>query len=290
MQRKLLLKIIFLVSLTGFFLLGCTTAYEYVNAGNESYHKGQYDQAIDQYTRAINYYGLREELGASSYQMRAHAYENKGQYNLAINDYTIAINSGWIKDKKTLALLYNVRAIWYKKIGNNELADKDLNNAKTILAMNDDAQQNKSVIVSATKPEMPETSSPTAVIKSDVDEIPSVGAKPNRNAYAIVIGIEQYRQKLPKADYAVSDAQLMSEYLSKVMGYPEENIVTITNEHATKSDFEKYFEQWLVNHVEKDSTVFIYFSGHGAPNPKTGDAYLVPYDGDPSFIAQTGYS
>ena len=32
------------------------------------------------------------------------------------------------------------------------------------------------------------------------------------------------------------------------------------------------------------------FSGHGAPNTKTGDAYLVPYDGDPAFIDQTGYS
>jgi hypothetical protein len=126
-------------------------------------------------------------------------------------------------------------------------------------------------------------------IKSDVDELPLIKVKPNKNAYAIVIGIEQYRQKLPKADYAVNDAKLVGEYLSRVMGYPEENIVTITNEHATKSDFEKYFEQWLVNHIEKDSTLFIYYSGHGAPNPKTGDAYLVPYDGDPAFIAQTGY-
>jgi uncharacterized caspase-like protein len=73
------------------------------------------------------------------------------------------------------------------------------------------------------------------------------------------------------------------------MGYPEENVVTLTNEHAAKSDFEKYFEKWLFNNVEKDSSVFIYYSGHGAPNTKTGDAYLVPYDGDPSFIEQTGY-
>ena len=40
----------------------------------------------------------------------------------------------------------------------------------------------------------------------------------------------------------------------------------------------------------KNGTVFIYYSGHGAPNPKNKDAYLVPYDGDPSFIDQTGYS
>ena len=127
------------------------------------------------------------------------------------------------------------------------------------------------------------------VIKSDVDEPPVMQAKPNKNAYAIVIGVEKYRQKLPKADFAVQDATIMAEYLEKVMGYPEENIVTLINDHAAKSDFEKYMGKWLPNNVEKDSSVFIYYSGHGAPNPKTGDAFLVPYDGDPSFIEETGY-
>ena len=127
------------------------------------------------------------------------------------------------------------------------------------------------------------------VVKSDVDELPVMWAKPNKNAYAIVIGVENYRQKLPKADFADNDARIMAEYLTKVMGYPEENIVTLTNDRALKSDFEKYLGKWLPNNVEKDSSVFIYYSGHGAPNPKTGDAFLVPYDGDPSFIEETGY-
>ncbi|MBU4185019.1 MAG: ankyrin repeat domain-containing protein [Proteobacteria bacterium] len=126
-------------------------------------------------------------------------------------------------------------------------------------------------------------------IKSDVDELPAMQAKPNKNAYAIVIGVEKYRQKLPKADFADNDARIMAEYLTKVMGYPEENIVMLINDRALKSDMEKYFEKWLSNNVEKESTVFVYYSGHGAPNPKTGDAYLVPYDGDPSFIEETGY-
>lgn len=128
------------------------------------------------------------------------------------------------------------------------------------------------------------------VIKSDVDELPSIKAKPNKNAYAIVIGIESYRQKLPKADFADADAKTMSAYLTRVLGYPEENVVTLLNEHATNVDLVKYFEKWLANNVGKDSTVFIYYSGHGAPDPKTGSAYLVPYDGDPTFIAETGYS
>jgi len=130
----------------------------------------------------------------------------------------------------------------------------------------------------------------TSIVKSDVDTLPPAKTRINKNAYAIVIGIESYRQKLPKADYAVADAKIISEYLTKTMGYPEENVITLLNDRALKSDMEKYFDRWLANNVEDNGRVFIYYSGHGAPNAKTGDAYLVPYDGDPTFIAETGYS
>jgi hypothetical protein len=124
---------------------------------------------------------------------------------------------------------------------------------------------------------------------SDVDRVPSIKHKALVNAYALVIGVESYREKLPKADYAASDAKLMGEYLVKVLGFPEENVVVRTDDKASLTDFMKYVENWLPNNVEKDAKVFVYFSGHGAPNPKTGRAFLVPYDGDPTFIESTGY-
>ena len=133
-------------------------------------------------------------------------------------------------------------------------------------------------------------SRPSSAVKSDIDDLPAAMARSRKNAYAIVIGIENYRQKLPRADFAMHDAQTVTEYLAKVLGYPEENVIMLLNEHATNVDLVKYFEKWLPNNVEKDGTVFVYFSGHGAPNAKTGDAYLVPYDGDPSFIDETGFS
>ena len=125
--------------------------------------------------------------------------------------------------------------------------------------------------------------------QTDITLPPNAQARHNSKAYAIVIGIETYRQKLPKADFAAADAKSVTEYLTKAMGYPEENVVTLTNDLAALGDFVKYFEKWLPNNVEKGGTVFVYYSGHGAPNPKTGDAYLVPYDGDPAFIGETGY-
>jgi len=124
---------------------------------------------------------------------------------------------------------------------------------------------------------------------SDIDQIPAHSGVSKKNAYAIIIGIEQYREKLPKADFADRDAKLVGEYLTKVMGYPEENVIVRTNDKASMNDLTKYLESWLPNNVEKDGSVFIYYSGHGAPNTKTGDAYLVPYDGDPTFVEKTGY-
>jgi|CXWL01.1.fsa_nt_gi hypothetical protein len=145
-------------------------------------------------------------------------------------------------------------------------------------ASNEGAQQTTTRV---SKPSAPQ---------SDVDRVSITRPSAKKNAYAVVVGIESYRDNLPKADFAANDAKLMGEYLVKVLGYPEENVVVRLNANATRNDVEKYVESWLPNHVEKDGSVFIYFSGHGAPNPKTGESYLVPYDGDPTFIDKTGYS
>lgn len=133
---------------------------------------------------------------------------------------------------------------------------------------------------------------PPPVIAHDPDslEILPAGVSPRPTAHAVVIGIERYRGPLPRADFAVSDAQLTAKYFRRVLGVPDENMALLSNDRATKSDFEKYFERWLANRVETGDEVYVYFSGHGAPNPKTGESYLVPFDADPTYIEQTGYS
>ena len=123
---------------------------------------------------------------------------------------------------------------------------------------------------------------------SGVESVPpAIMAEPRDDTYAIVIGIENYRS-LPKSDYSGRDATLMKAYL-KALGYQERNIEFLTDEKATKTDLEKSLEAWLPNRVKQGGTVFVYFSGHGAPEPSAGDAYLVPYDGDPNYLPVTGY-
>jgi len=123
---------------------------------------------------------------------------------------------------------------------------------------------------------------------ADEDVLPP--ARPPRpHAYAVVVGVERYRETLPRADYAEADARLTAEYFKRVLGVPEENLALLVNDRATKSDFEKYFERWLPNRVEPGDEVYVYFSGHGAPDARNGDSYLVPFDADPTYIAETGY-
>jgi len=127
-----------------------------------------------------------------------------------------------------------------------------------------------------------------SVVKSDVDSIPDFKTASRENDLAIIIGIEKY-QGLPKSDYSKSDAGVVKDYL-KALGFQERNIEFVTDERATKSKIETAIEGWLPNKVKKDSRVVVYYSGHGAPDPSKGEAYIVPYDGDPNYLTTSGYS
>jgi uncharacterized caspase-like protein len=46
---------------------------------------------------------------------------------------------------------------------------------------------------------------------------------------------------------------------------------------------------WLEGRVTSKSRVFVFFAGHGAPEPASGDGYLVPYEGDPAYLGTKAY-
>ena len=73
------------------------------------------------------------------------------------------------------------------------------------------------------------------------------------------------------------------------MGFPSRNVVYLTGEKAGYKAIEKFVETWLPRNVDEKSRVVFYFSGHGAPDAQSGLAYLLPYDGDPNFLENTGY-
>lgn len=123
-------------------------------------------------------------------------------------------------------------------------------------------------------------------IVSDIDT-PTYKNRENDKNFALVVGIEKY-SSIPQADYAERDAASVRRHLI-AMGYPDRNVILITGKDAGLSGIEKYVEAWLPRNVDESSKVFFYFSGHGAPSAESGQAYLVPWDGDPQYLETTAY-
>lgn len=131
----------------------------------------------------------------------------------------------------------------------------------------------------------------------DVDMKIPEGKKAGEHDIAVVIGNKNYAAQagIPDVEYADRDARIMKEYLIKTFGFKPENIIYA--EDATVGKFNEIFgseknaKGKLFNYVKKNiSDVFIYYVGHGAPDLQSQEAYFVPVDANPQYIASNGYS
>lgn len=127
---------------------------------------------------------------------------------------------------------------------------------------------------------------------SDIDlDIPVTTIK-RPNAIGVVIGISSYAHNdVPTVDYARRDALLMRDYMVQAMGFSAENIIMALDREATQGTFNRIFGGQLQNFIKGgEADVFIYYSGHGAPDVNESTAYFVAHDTDPNYPVQTGYS
>ncbi len=143
----------------------------------------------------------------------------------------------------------------------------------------------KRMVAEAVK-EASDAKAPTLAPISDIDK-PSFHLKEHPDDWAVVVGIDKYSD-LPAAQFAERDAQAVTDHLL-AMGFPSRNVVLLSGEKAGYKGIEKFVENWLPRNVTENSRVVFYFSGHGAPDIKTGLAYLVSWDGDANFLENTGY-
>ena len=115
--------------------------------------------------------------------------------------------------------------------------------------------------------------------KSDIDDWIRNATKmgEDKSRYAFIVGIEKYRN-LPVVRYAVSDALSVKEFFVKVLRIPEENIILLVNEDATKTAFETILKTRLPALLNEQNSLYFYFAGHGIPG-KDG-TYFAFYDSD----------
>ncbi len=122
----------------------------------------------------------------------------------------------------------------------------------------------------------------TAAIKFDRLNPLGKQAAPNKNALALIIGIDSYKNAEP-AKYADSDALMFRDYASEKLGIPEGRIKTLVNGDATIAEILLSIRKWLRRSTNQDKTdIYVFFAGHGLAAPE-GKAYLIPFDGRPEL-------
>jgi hypothetical protein len=140
---------------------------------------------------------------------------------------------------------------------------------------------------------IPAPATPTILVEENIPTAKVI----NKDAVAVVIGNAHYsshNRDLPDVEFASRDAAVMKEYLLKALGYQEGNILFHTD--AGLAVFRDLFgtpeePRGKLANIAKPgkSDVFIYYSGHGAPDVSEKKCYFVPVDCSPDAVSRNGY-
>ena len=113
----------------------------------------------------------------------------------------------------------------------------------------------------------------------------------NFEGWAFIVGISQYQDKSLNLQYAHRDADELYKFLISPSGgcFDTKKIIKLTNKEATTGELFTKLRYFLTK-PDKEDVVLLYFSCHGAPNPKQPEnIYLLSHDTDPYNIAGTAY-
>lgn len=111
-----------------------------------------------------------------------------------------------------------------------------------------------------------------------VNAAPLTGAK-NEKTLALIITNEEY-ELAANVENATLDGLAFKEYCLKTFGVPKDNIRHITN--LSYGRMRKALNDMLdlADMLNGEATLLIYYAGHGIPDNKTKDAFLMPIDAD----------
>lgn len=147
--------------------------------------------------------------------------------------------------------------------------------------------ENTVVNIPASKADEGGSKAPKIVDPVDI-KIPATGVKDNRT-FALVVGNEHYQGNIKGVPYAANDAEIFAKYCKKTLGLPDANVRLITD--ATMGQLTSAIEE-LKNKVKAtngEGRIIFYYSGHGKPDDKDRQAYMVPVDASP-YSNRTNYS
>ena len=117
------------------------------------------------------------------------------------------------------------------------------------------------------------------------DRYAQVLAQNTPRKLALLVGINQYSAPITPLEGCVTDVKLQQELLIHRFGFNPKDILTLTDQKATRRGILTAFEEHLINQAKPGDVVVFHFSGHGSrvidPNQDQPDGFnstLVPVD------------
>lgn len=124
---------------------------------------------------------------------------------------------------------------------------------------------------------------PLNVGESSVDVNVPRNKEVNDNTFALIIANEKYRN-VEGVPFAINDGRSFKRYCRDVLGVPENNIVHVEN--GTVGEITGAIDRIKDFEIAYDGMkLLVYYSGHGLPDPRTNEAYLLPSDASPHNIS-----
>lgn len=186
-------------------------------------------------------------------------------------------NAYYVKINETAKkmVLINDTPDKYKKAALYDFATLERLYNKTQGANQQVAQNNKQQ-VSAQTSTQPVTNNKSQII-SDVDKnIPQSKTVAN-NTYVLIIANEEYEQ-LDNVNFAMHDGETFRDYCIKTLGVPEKQVRFFPNATYGKITSGVDWLKYALNNFNGSKGI-VYYCGHGIPDEKTGEAFIIPVDG-----------
>ena len=115
-----------------------------------------------------------------------------------------------------------------------------------------------------------------------LEKLPPKKVDPKK--WLFVVAVENYAET-DRVIFAKRSAEMFKKTVQKSFGVKNRNTYALIDEKATSGAIQDKLERMLAN-VKEGDTIYFYYSGHGIPDPKSGESYILPQDKIVDYISR----